>query len=386
VSLPLFRPLDRYVLGSFFRIFFVTALGFPLLVVVIDATDHLGKYLDQNIPPKQIALSYLYFMPESLFMALPAAVLFATVFTVGSMTRHSEITAAKASGISFYRLIAPLVFGATFALAAGLVVGELVPIGEQRRNAILNEKRETKQGEVVRARREESRGRYAYSAENGRVYTFGNLAFSPRNATRSMDSGYIHRLEIVRLGANAKYPSVVTVANEASWEAPSKGLPGNWWFIRSGTVHIASPDSTVMSLNFIGMRDMHMKEGPRDLMQKATKPDEMRSEELGRFIAAMERSGSNVNPLRVAKMLRIAIPATCLIILLFGAPLATSNQRGGAAFGMGIALGTTMLFLMLVQLTKAVGNNGLLTPELAAWIPSAVFGLAGLVLLARVRT
>jgi lipopolysaccharide export system permease protein len=45
-----------------------------------------------------------------------------------------------------------------------------------------------------------------------------------------------------------------------------------------------------------------------------------------------------------------------------------------------------MLFLMLVQLTKAVGNNGIITPELAAWIPSAVFGLAGLVLLARVRT
>jgi lipopolysaccharide export system permease protein len=100
----------------------------------------------------------------------------------------------------------------------------------------------------------------------------------------------------------------------------------------------------------------------------------------------MERSGSNVNPLRVSLMLRIAIPATCLIILLFGAPLATTNQRGGAAFGIGIALGTTMLFLMLVQLTKAVGNNGLITPELAAWIPSAVFGLAGLVLLARVRT
>ena len=53
---------------------------------------------------------------------------------------------------------------------------------------------------------------------------------------------------------------------------------------------------------------------------------------------------------------------------------------------MGIALATTVLFLMLVQLTKAVGGKGMLTPELAAWIPSIVFGAAGIVLLARVRT
>jgi lipopolysaccharide export system permease protein len=370
VSLPLFRPLDRYVLGSFFRIFFITALGFPLLVVVIDATDHLGRYLNQNIPLKQIALSYLYFMPESLFMALPAAVLFATVFTVGAMTRHSEITAAKASGISFYRLIAPLAFGATFALILGLVVGELVPIGEQRRNVILNEKRETKTGEPVR-RREQSRGRFAYSAENGRVYSIGNLIVS--------DGGNITRLETYQLGTGASYPTIVTVAPTARWEN------GRWVLFR-GTVHIAPSDSTVSSFNFEAMRDMRMTESPRELMQKSITPDEMQREELGRYIEAMQRSGSNVNPLRVARMLRIAIPATCLIILLFGAPLATSNQRGGAAFGIGIALGTTMLFLMLVQLTKAVGNNGIITPELAAWIPSAVFGLAGLVLLARVRT
>jgi hypothetical protein len=48
-----------------------------------------------------------------------------------------------------------------------------------------------------------------------------------------------------------------------------------------------------------------------------------------------------VNTLRVTRMLKIAIPVTCVIILLFGAPLATSTQRGGAAFGVGLSLGTT---------------------------------------------
>jgi lipopolysaccharide export system permease protein len=41
---------------------------------------------------------------------------------------------------------------------------------------------------------------------------------------------------------------------------------------------------------------------------------------------------------------------------------------------------------VLIQLTRAIGGKGLVQPELAAWIPSAIFGVTGLILLARTRT
>ena len=62
------------------------------------------------------------------------------------------------------------------------------------------------------------------------------------------------------------------------------------------------------------------------------------------------------------------------------------GARGGAAFGVGLSLGTTVVFLVLIQLTRAIGGKGLVQPELAAWIPSALFGVTGLFLLARTRT
>ena len=58
----------------------------------------------------------------------------------------------------------------------------------------------------------------------------------------------------------------------------------------------------------------------------------------------------------------------------------------GAGDGVAISLGTTVIFLMLIQLTKAVGAKGLIPPEVAAWMPNAVFALIGMVMLARVRT
>jgi lipopolysaccharide export system permease protein len=186
------------------------------------------------------------------------------------------------------------------------------------------------------------------------------------------------QVEIQRRGTGPEYPTVITLANEGEWR---KG-----WQLRDGVIHVLRPDTTVLSVRFAAMIDRGMTEQPADLLQNPKAPDEMPREQLGRYIRGMERSGVDVNTLRVDRMLRIAIPATCLIIFLFGAPLATSNQRGGAALGIGISLATTVLFLMLVQLTKAIGGEGVLTPEIAAWLPSIVFGVAGLVLLTRVRT
>src|SRR5579872_3581957 len=155
------RPLDRYVFAEWWNIFVATALGFPILVIVIDLVDHLPDYLNRNIPPANIALSYLFWLPDSMFLVLPAAVLFATVFSIGSFTRHSEISAAKASGISFYRFMAPIAWGAAIATGLGLLVGAAMPAANARRDVLLQEKRS---GEGV------TRANFTFATENGRVY------------------------------------------------------------------------------------------------------------------------------------------------------------------------------------------------------------------------
>ena len=358
----LLRPLDRYVFGEFWKIFAVTALGFPILVIVIDLTDNLEKYLNKNVPRSDIALSYLYWLPDSMFMILPAAVLFATVFSVGSFTRHSEITAAKASGISFYRLILPIFFGALFAAGLDLALGEVVPITNSKRADLLGE---------ARFRTDSVRWNFAHAAEHGRVYKAGML---------DRVRGQIRELQIERKGRGPAYPTYVITAREAAWK------PREGWALEGGAMHIVPDTVRDVAISFERMIDRKLTERPADLMAKPRSPQEMRYGELTRFIVALERSGGDANVLRVERALKIAIPVTCLIIALFGAPLATSTQRGGAAFGVGISLATTVVFLMMIQLTKAIGGKGLIDPDLAAWIPNGIFAAVGLFLLARVRT
>jgi lipopolysaccharide export system permease protein len=139
-------------------------------------------------------------------------------------------------------------------------------------------------------------------------------------------------------------------------------------------------------MSFATARDKHFTERPTDMMNKSPDPHNMRYKDITRYIVATERSGGDANVSRVERALKIAVPVTCIIIALFGAPLATSTQRGGSAYGIAVSLATTMIFLLMIQLTKAIGSKALIPPDLAAWVPGAIFALVGVGLLIRVRT
>ena len=365
--MALVRPLDKYVLREFLGIFAAAAIGFPVLVIVLDVTENLGRYLQRKLPVLDIAQAYVYGVPETMFLVLPAAVLFATVFSIGSFTRHAEITAAKASGISFHRFIAPIAIGAMVSTLLGLGIAAITPEANARRGELLQERK---------ARNTDARPNFTYASEDQRVYKVG---FADALQKTLQD------VEIERRGTGPDFPSYTIYARDARFALTTRPTSPDWT-LKGGVIHIMPDEETSFAVAFDSLRDARFREAPRTLMADPRAPDEMGYNDLGKFITAMERSGTDVNKFRTARMLKLAIPVTCIIIMLFGAPLATTAERGGPALGVGISLATTVVFLMLVQLTQAIGDKGLVVPELAAWIPSAVFGILGAVLLVRVRT
>jgi lipopolysaccharide export system permease protein len=357
------RTLDRYVFGSWVRIFTLTALGFPLVSILINLTDTLNRLLDRGLTMREIVVSYVYSIPENAFLVMPAAVLFATVFTVGTMGRHSELTAAKAGGMSFYRLVSPIFVAAVLATGLAFVVGEMAP-GATARQAEIQKSKQT--------RPTRSRYNFVYRADAGWVYTVRSLDVSTRQ---------LKQLLLERQGNGAQYPGLIVTADSATWNDTTHA-----WRLSNGSSRVVAGPDKQAAFAFRGMRLRALTQSPADLLAEPKAPDEMRYAELGRYIDGLKRSGNDANKLIVEQALKLALPATCLIIALFGAPLAVQAPRAGAAVGIAISLGTTILFLLITQIMKAVGAGGLIDPNLAAWLPNMVFLVAGLVLLARVRT
>ena len=150
-------------------------------------------------------------------MVLPAAVLFATVFSIGAFTRHAEITAAKASGISFYRIIMPIFLGAVLAVRPG-----------PRRSA--NGRR--------------SRTRDAASCCNEDKSGTGGVAIQFRLRRRvrprvqgrraAHGSGRMQRLQIERKGAGPDYPTYVLIADSAMYEPNERSD----WVLAKGAMNV----------------------------------------------------------------------------------------------------------------------------------------------------
>lgn len=357
------RQLDRYVLGSWLRLFVMAALGLPLIAIFFNLTDMLSKLLDRGLTMREIVISYVYAIPEYAFLVMPAAVLLATVFTVGGMGRHSELTAAKAGGQSFHRLMRPLFIAAGLAAVLAFGVGELAPWSTSRQLEI----QKSKQARPTRAR-----FNFVYSGDAGWVYTVRSLDVASRQLKQVM---------FERQGTGLDYPGLVLTADSATYDDSLKV-----WRLRTGASRVIAGPGQQATFRFRSMRLRALRQSPADLLAESKGPDEMRFAELGRYIDALKRSGNDANKLIVEQALKLALPATCLIIALFGAPLAVTTPRAGPAGGVAVSLAIALIFLLLTQLTKAIGAGGAINPLVAAWFPNVIFLFGGLVLLAKVRT
>ena len=96
--------------------------------------DLAGKGLSFNI-----LVELMFYVSASLVpMALPLAILLASLMTMGNLGENNELTAMKASGISLQKIIAPLVaFSLVLAIAAFYFANYIVPITNLKMTSLI---------------------------------------------------------------------------------------------------------------------------------------------------------------------------------------------------------------------------------------------------------
>lgn len=354
------KLLDRYVARQFLGTCGLLLLGLPFLFVVIDVTDNLDRHLEAGVSGAAIGRSYLYQLPQFVFFAFPISALIGTVFTIGNMTRHQEIAAAKAGGISFGRIVAPIVALAALLSVVALGLGELIPVTNRLQLETLGRSEQFT----------DLRTNFVFQTERGRTLSVRRLDREQGEMT-----GVVVEQQRGERGAGMH-----ETAERAVW-AEEGG-----WKLENGYLRLFGTDGRESVFRFAGSSIPSLRETPEELLAEPREPEEMRYTEMSRFIRAIERSGGDPRSLRVERAQKIALPLAVFVIVLFAAPLATSSQRGGAAYGIGISLAVTIIYLLLFRVGEAVGSSGAIPPTLAAWMPNLIFLGAGIVLLSRVRT
>jgi len=356
------RILDRYLLGLFLKIFVVCVFGVPLVFIVIDLTDNLDDYLRDGTAKVDILLYYFYQFPYQALLAFPIAALLGAVFSIATLARNFEITAAKASGVSLYRLTAPMLVAAFLLSLVALGLSEVIPITNRKAG-------DARGGE---ARFGAMRSSFVYRGVEGRVYKIDRL---------DTELGVITDVGVDRRGTGYEYPTYNITAETARWDSAASR-----WVLEDGRLRYLPEDDRTLTFRFSELWQQEFTEKPHELLARPKDQEEMQYAELGEFIEAIERSGGKASKLEVQRAMRLAFPFACFIIVLFGIPLANSTRRGGTPASIGIALMTTILLLLLARISEAMGVGGVIPPVTAAWLPNVVFLGVGLWLMATTRT
>jgi lipopolysaccharide export system permease protein len=99
--------LWRYLFLQYGKTLLLSLLGF-LILLLSTRLEEAAKLISLGTSFSSVALYILYQIPYVLQIALPISTLIAALYLFGRLSSNSELTAARASGISLFELLAPL--------------------------------------------------------------------------------------------------------------------------------------------------------------------------------------------------------------------------------------------------------------------------------------
>lgn len=123
------KRLYTYVLQTFMPLFFMT-FGICWFIVLM---QFVWRYIDEMVGkglPMEILAELLWYAALNLiYMALPLAILLASLMTFGNLGERFELLAMKSAGVSLIRIMRPLIVTLTFiSVGAFLFQNYIVPV------------------------------------------------------------------------------------------------------------------------------------------------------------------------------------------------------------------------------------------------------------------
>jgi len=358
------RILDIYITKEFLKYLGFALAIFIVLYLVVNIFDSIDRFFENKVSTLVIIKYYIYMIPFIIKWIMPIAVILAVLFAIGGFSRHNEIVAMNACGVSFKRIILlSLLMSLVLSTFAGLWSELIVPPSNERMMKIKRVYLQRLPEEVSAQRTD-----ITYQGKDERLF-FIKLYDGVR--------GMMRDVMIFEFNSEGR-PERRIDAKKMVWD-------GDGWILYDGYVRQFESGREKRAVYFDKM-SIYIPEKPDDFLIKEKDPEEMSYLELKAFIEKRERSGMNVNRDLVELYLKIAVPFANFICFIIAAPLGLGRHRGGFAIGFGFAILLGFMLWGFLAIGRAYGEAGMLSPFIAAWFPNILFGVLGVFLIWRART
>ena len=357
------RILTRYVLKEFLVPFFYCLTGFVSIYVLFDLFGSFSRMRNAHISFEEAVLYFCAYLAPYFHYIVPAALMLATLYTMWCFCRHSELTAMRASGVSFLMIVKPL-------LAVSIVMAAAV--------AWVNES-------FVPAKAQWAAQMKTVQFDREMLAMADNIVFrnTPEDRTWNVNSILdaegrhlkdVH-VTVDRPDGGARLYGVTA--------ARADYLDGEWWFTEPKVQHydslgqeIATPTPELDALPFRCFSQF--RETPADFLMQ-NRPWKFNSvRDRLRYLRNHPNLAAESRRDRIYDTwAQVMAPLACIIITLFAIPAGIASGRQSVFRGILGALGMYFAFYGLTIAMMVLAKNGWFPAIPAAILPAVVFLVLG---------
>jgi len=361
---PFPATLSRY----FARIYVLNLLfliGAMLAVIwLFDSVELLRRASKRSDVPLSVVLEMgLLKLPDVGQVVLPFAMLFAAMFTFWQLARRGELVVARASGLSAWQFLAPVVGVAV--LAGFLHMGAINPLGSvflsqfgQMERAYL-----TRQKSLVSLFHEGLWLRQSYGEEGGDAILHARIIHLPQWDLRGVT--------VLLFAPDGAFAGRV--------DAQSAALGAGQWVLKDAELNIPAREPEhrqrwVLPTNLTR----------QEIEESFSSPDSMSFWHLPGYIRTLESTGFDATRLRIHFQALLSQPLLFAAMVLLAAAVSLRPPRSQSNFGLilfGITIGFFLFFLS--SYLQALGTAHQIPAALAAWSPALIAFLLGVGVLLR---
>lgn len=358
--------LSAYI-GRQFLLWFMAVLGVMLAIIyLLDTVELLRRAATKADATFEIIVGMgLLKLPEIGQQVFPFVILFGGLYTFWRLTRTQELVVARASGISVWQFMAPVMLT---AVGVGILLITVL-------NPIFS---------AMLSRYEQMENRYLRGqtssldvAKSGLWLRQPGDDLSYLIHAESVVPGTLElRKVMVLLDAPAGAPPGPTGAPQVAGRLDAAGAvlkEGYWdlrevWYNRPGR----PPE-------FLARYRLPTELTEQRIQESFASPDTLSFWELPRFIETLEATGLSSIRHRLYWHSLLAQPVFFAAMVLLAAAFALRQARRGGVLGLIAAgLATTLVLFVLRDIVRALGVSGAVPVPLAAWAPAGITVMLGI--------
>ncbi|MFT5165136.1 MAG: lipopolysaccharide export system permease protein [Saprospiraceae bacterium] len=359
------KKIDKYIIKKYLSTFFFTMLIFSMISVIIDFSNNIEDFIEEDVTIYQIVFEYyLNWMLWINGLLIPLYALIAVIFFTSRMAYDSEIISIFNAGVSFRRLMVPYLMAGGFITILHLLGNHyFIPIGNKIHYDFQHQ--------------------YIWKHNDKGKTSDVHLFIGPETTAyikyyRKQDS----TARDVKIERYQDHSLVyILKARLAEWQGPP-----NHWKLKDYEIRTFDGLKETIVLGKKEEMDTTINITPADFVEYINQQEMLPTFQLMDYIDTQERRGiNNTKRYRVELHRRTSEPFTILILTIIGMAIAARKVRGGIGLHLAVGVGLGASYIFLSKFSATFATNESLPPIIGVWFPNIVFAIIAIWLVSKAQ-